>query len=257
MTPHLADASATTRQIRSGAAPDTSSGRRVLPLLAALPLFDGVPLDAADDPFREAPVLGVPPGTVLFEAGRPATMLYIVVSGRVGTLLGSGPTARPLATAGRGDTIGLAALLRHDVHPVTAVVLDEALLVGLPASTVARLIAERPPIAARLIGDMAAKLARLVGEIGGLAPRSARARVARMLVDVRRDATDADAEIGFAEPKRAIAARLAMTPETLSRELHALAALGLIESRRTRFRVLDATGLARAADDAAAVRGPA
>ena len=40
-----------------------------------------------------------------------------------------------------------------------------------------------------------------------------------------------------------------MTPETLSRELHALAELGTIESRRTRFRVLDAAALANAAED--------
>ena len=118
------------------------------------------------------------------------------------------------------------------------------------------MLARHPAIGARLVGDMGAKLARFVRDIGGFTQRTARARVARLLYDLHRDAADG-AEIAFGEPKRMIASRLAMTPETLSRELHALAAAGLIDSRRTRFRVLDEAGLARAAEDAVAVAGTA
>jgi CRP-like cAMP-binding protein len=225
-------------------------------LLCRLPLFDGVLDEQTVAPIAGAVVLSVPAGTVLFEAGRPAETLYVVVEGRVRLTLGRWPGARILAVMGRGDTIGLAALLRGDLYPVTAVVADDAQLVGLPAATIQRLLAEHPAIAARLIGDMGAKLARFVRDIGGFTQRTARARVARLLCDLHRD-LPTDPDIGFGEPKRLIASRLAMTPETLSRELHALAAAGLIESRRTRFRVLDAEGLARAAEDALAVAGSA
>lgn len=235
------------------AEPDLS---RAAKLLCHLPLFDGVLDEAATAPIAGAVVRTAAAGTVLFEAGRPAETLYVVVEGRVRLTLGRGPGARVLAVMGRGDTIGLAALLRGDLYPVTAVVADDAQLVGLPAATVQRLLAEHPTIGARLIGDMGAKLARFVRDLGGFTQRTARARVARLLCDLHREAA-AGADIAFGEPKRLIASRLAMTPETLSRELHALAAAGLIDSRRTRFRVLDADGLARVAEDSVAVAGTA
>lgn len=222
-------------------------------LLRQLPLFEGVLPAEAETAFTDAAVLTRDPGTVLFEAGMPAETLYVVVVGRVRLSFGGRDTggSRLLGVLGSGDTIGLAALLRGELYPVTAVVVDDALLVALPVACVQRLMDEQPAIAARLVGDMGAKLARFVRDAGGFAQRSARARVARLLDDLHRSVgASADAgEISFGEPKRLIASRLAMTPETLSRELHALAESGLIESRRTRFRVLDAAGLARAAED--------
>lgn len=217
-------------------------------LLAPLPLFEGVAL-GEDAPLAGARVYARAAGAVLFTAGDPAEVLYVLVSGRVRLVLGPGTDGRVLSMLGRGDTIGMAALLRGDLYPATAVVVEDAVLVGLPAATLRRLTIERPAIAARLVGDIGAKLARFVREIGGFSARSARARVARLLCDLRRDAQAGADEFAFGEPKRVIAQRLAMTPETLSRELHALAAGGLIESHRTRFRVLDPQALERAAAD--------
>jgi CRP/FNR family transcriptional regulator, dissimilatory nitrate respiration regulator len=226
----------------------------VMRLLRQLPLFEGVLPAEAETAFSDAAVLTCGPGTVLFEAGMPAETLYVVVVGRIRLSFGGGRDtggSRLLGVLGSGDTIGLAALLRGELYAVTAVVVDDALLVALPVACVQRLMDEQPAIAARLVGDMGAKLARFVRDVGGFAQRSARARVARLLDDLHRSVgAGADAaEISFGEPKRLIASRLAMTPETLSRELHALAESGLIESRRTRFRVLDAAGLTRAAED--------
>jgi CRP-like cAMP-binding protein len=228
---------------------------RAVALLRQLPLFDGVIAPSLEDAFAGADVVSHAAGSVLFEAGQPADALYVVVCGRVRLMLGSGPSTRVLAVMGRGDTIGLAALLRGDLYPVTAVAVDETMLVSLPAATVRHLMEEQPRVAARLVGDMGAKLARFVRDIGGFTQRSARARVARLLCDLHRDARVGGEPVVFAEPKRAIASRLAMTPETLSRELHALAELRMIESRRTSFKVLDVAALERAAEDAMPVAG--
>lgn len=245
-------------QGRTAEAVGESPGLRVVRLLRHLPLFDGaVDDDAAAGPLGDAIVLPASAGTVLFEAGEAAAVLYVIVYGRVRLSLAGAGSPRVLATMGRGDTIGLAALLRDDVYPVTASVAEDALLVALPAAAVRRLMAEQPRIAARLVGDMGAKLARFVRDIGGFTQRSARARVARMLCELHRTAPPGMVELAYDEPKRAIASRLAMTPETLSRELHALTEQGLIESRRTRVRVLDPEGLARAAEDAVAAPGVA
>jgi CRP-like cAMP-binding protein len=237
---------------------------RVARLLGTLSLLDGALPAEPRAAFAEASVLSCPAGTVLFDAGQPADVLYVVVAGRVRLLPGGGPDGRVLAVSGRGDTIGLAALLRGDLYPVSAVVSDDAVLVRLPSRCVRRLIDEHPATAARLVGDMGAQLARFVRDIGGFTQHGARTRVARLLLDLHRDAAgDADGPadgVAFVEPKRAIAQRLAMTPETLSRELQTLSRQGLIESRRTRFRVLDVAGLERAiggAGPARAARAPA
>jgi len=235
-----------------------SPGLRIVRLLRHLPLFEGsIDDDAAAGVLGDATVLTASAGTVLFEAGEAAAVLYVIVYGRVRLSLAHGGSSRVLATMVRGDTIGLAALLRDDVYPVSAAVLEDAMLVALPAAAVRRLMAEQPRIAARLVGDMGAKLARFVRDIGGFTQRPARARVARMLCELYRTAPPGASELSYDEPKRAIASRLAMTPETLSRELHALTEQGLIESRRTRVRVLDPDGLARAAEDAVVAPGVA
>jgi CRP-like cAMP-binding protein len=234
------------------AAPGEPLARRAARLLSGLPLFDGVPEASFEAPLYGASVLSAPVGTVLFRAGEPAGVLYVVIDGRVRLTLGRPPTARVLTTLGRGDTIGLAALLRSDVYPVNAGVVEAAVLVGLPAETIRHAIDAHPLLAARLIGDMGAKLARYVRDIGGFTQRTARSRVARLLCELAREAPKGCTEIVFDEPKRLIASRLAMTPETLSRELHALATQGLIDSQRTRFRVLDAAALAEAAEAAEA-----
>lgn len=226
---------------------------RAARLLGTLSLFEGaLPADPSDA-FAEAVVVSHCAGTVLFDAGQPAQVLYVVIVGRVRLVVGSGQGSRVLAVLGRGDTVGLAALVRGDLYPVTAVVAEDAVLVGLPAVCMQRLMAEYPLVAARLVGDMGVKLARFVRDIGGFTQRSARARVARMLLELHRGGgpdTDPPGEIAFVEAKRTIASRLAMTPETLSRELHALAEQGMIDSRRTRFRVLDEASLERSAEDA-------
>jgi CRP-like cAMP-binding protein len=251
------DGSPVTPAGRAGEAVGESPGLRVARLLRHLPLFDGAVDDTAEAQLGDASVLPASAGTVLFRAGEAASVLYVVVYGRVRLSVANGASPRVFATMARGDTIGLAALLRDDVYPVTAAVLEDALLVALPAVTVRCLMADHPRIAARLVGDMGAKLARFVRDIGGFTQRSARARVARMLCELHRTAPPGASELSYDEPKRAIASRLAMTPETLSRELHALTEQGLIESRRTRVRVLDPDGLARAADEVAAAPGVA
>jgi CRP-like cAMP-binding protein len=234
----------------TGRPPGEPGGRRVHRLLRSLPLFDGLLGPDDEALFDDAGVVSLAAGAVVFEAGQPAQTLYVIVQGRVRLQVGPGVAMRTVAMLERGETVGLAALLPDDLYTLTAAAADEVLLVGLPGATIRRTIERHPVVAVRLIAEMGAKLARIIRELGGAPPRTARARVARMLLELNRTTVDDGSELAYDEPKRVIAARLAMTPETLSRELNALAALGLIESRRTRVRVLDATGLARAAADA-------
>jgi CRP/FNR family transcriptional regulator, dissimilatory nitrate respiration regulator len=220
-------------------------------LISQLPLFQGVAPAELDGVCGDASVLRVPAGATVFVAGEPADGLYVVVLGRVRLNLGSGANSRVIAVMERGDCIGLAVLLQRGTYPVTATAAEDSLLVRVPATTVQRVMAEVPALASRLIGDMASKLAGFVKDIGGYTQRSARARVASLLLDMRRDTPQDVAEVAFREPKRLVASRLAMTPETLSRELGGLAAEGAIESHRNRFRLLD-----RAALERAVVEGP-
>jgi len=101
--------------------------RRAVGLLRQLPLFEGVLGGEAETALREAQVVEQPAGTVLFTAGEPADRLYVLVDGRVRLMLGQGLSARMLPVLERGDTIGLAALLRGDLYPVGAAVVEHLL----------------------------------------------------------------------------------------------------------------------------------
>jgi len=218
-------------------------------LLGHLPLFEGVRADELERAVVGATVLRPRAGERLFAAGDRADALYVVVSGRVRLHLGLHAHDRVIAVMGRGDCIGLAVLLDDSHYPVSAQVGEDSVVVRIDAATVLETLMAHPLVSVRLIRDMGAKLASFVRDIGGYTQQTARGRVAGMLVDLHRRDDSHSGTITFGEPKRLIASRLAMTPETLSRELHALAELGLIESERTAFRVLDLPALERAAEN--------
>ena len=69
-------------------------------MLAALPLFSGLPKNIVDAAVTELEWLSLPGGGVLFEAGAPADAVYFVVSGCLG-VYGTGGELIGRIAAGR------------------------------------------------------------------------------------------------------------------------------------------------------------
>jgi CRP/FNR family transcriptional regulator, cyclic AMP receptor protein len=97
-----------------------------------------------------------PAGQVLIREGASPGSLFVLRSGRVAITRGG----KRLAELGPGDVLGEMAMMEDSARTASAVVLDEAVLLAVPASALRALLAERPALA-RALAQTAADRARL------------------------------------------------------------------------------------------------
>ncbi len=112
-------------------------------------------------------------------------------------------------------------------YPVTATVLDNAILLGISAGKMARLLEESPRFSMRLIGLLAKRLQYFVTMIEQLVNSDVRQRFISYLVHLSEDRKST--RFLLPVPKGELAALLGTTPETFSRLLRQLSEDGLIE----------------------------
>ncbi len=112
-------------------------------------------------------------------------------------------------------------------YPVTATVLDNAILLGISAGKMARLLEESPQFSMRLIGLLAKRLQYFVTMIEQLVNSDVRQRFISYLVHLSEDRKST--RFLLPVPKGELAALLGTTPETFSRLLRQLSEDGLIE----------------------------
>lgn len=161
-------------------------------------------------------------GEVLFHQGDMPDALYIIVHGSVALQArAEGPRSTTVEIFRDGEIFLAPAVILNLPYLATALALTEVEVLSVPASVVRAAMADCPGLARGMAEQLARHWRLLVEQIVDLKLRPAERRVARFLAQRVRE----EGGIGTAhlpEPRTAIAARLGMTPETLSRSLHAL-----------------------------------
>jgi CRP-like cAMP-binding protein len=115
---------------------------------------------------------------------------------------------------------------------LTARALSEARVLMIPAETFREALDSEPRLSRALVDVLAEHWRLLVRQIKGLKLHSAAERLATYLV-IRSDAREGAATIRLEEELRIVAARLGMTPESLSRAFTALRAHGVASRGRS------------------------
>jgi len=178
-------------------------------------------------------------GQVLFNQGDMPHELYIIDHGSVALQARADGARCTTVEIFRDGEIFLApAVVLHLPYLVTAQALTEAELLAVPATVVRQAMAESHDLARGMAEQLARHWRLLVEQIVDLKLRPAERRVARFLAQ----RVSEEGGIGAAhlpEPRTAIAARLGMTPETLSRSLHALQSQRCIRVMADTVEILD------------------
>jgi CRP/FNR family transcriptional activator FtrB len=170
----------------------------------------------------------LPPRAVLFEEGAEPEMVHLVLSGRVG-LVASGGTDHEtvIEIFGAGSLLVVPAVILSLPYLVSGVVLAESRVMMIPAAAFRRALDEETALA-RAVVDMQARHWRLlIEQIKDLKLRGAPQRLAQWLLRELSAARGAVIQLG--EPKRIIARRLGMSPESFSRAIAALEDAGAIQ----------------------------
>ena len=208
------------------------------------PLLTAASPEARAAMLAHASVLALPRGASILAQEAAADRLLILLQGSVGlSTTEDGGAATMVEIIAAGDALSIAAVLLQVPHPVSAVALAPCRLLAIPAEDFRAAAAADAGLMRAAMEQMARQWRLLVDQVVDLKTRDATQRAARFLLH-RLPAQRGAVEIP--EPRGAIAAKLGMTPESLSRALHGLEAAGLLRLHGRRVDVPDRAALQRA-----------
>lgn len=181
----------------------------------------------------------LPRGTVLFDQHEQADFLHLLLEGSVGLMASDDDGNATVVEIFRTGELFLApaAILRLP-YLASATALTDVRVLMLPAEVFREGIALDPALARATIELLARHWRLMVDQVVDLKLRPADRRVARFLAH-RIAAESGAGSAELPEARSAIAARLGMTPETLSRTLNALEAEGVVKLSAKRIDVPD------------------
>lgn len=216
---------------------------RLEQFLARLPLFAG--LGAAELARLAAATTRreLKRGEFLFRQGEPCTGFYAMVHGRVA--LTSRPEhgrERVHDIMGAGRSFAEAIMFLDRPYIVSAQALGDALVLHVAKGAVFAELERNPGFARRIIATLSEKLHAAVRELDTYALGSGEQRFADWLLRAAGPAARGAVSVTLPAAKRAIASKLNLSAEHLSRILRHLVAEGLIE---VRGRTVDIPDLAR------------
>jgi CRP/FNR family transcriptional activator FtrB len=210
------------------------------PVLASTRLFAGASAPLIDRVRRGALVHTVAPQTLLFAQGELPTHLHVALSGRVG-LIGRAPDGRETVVElfEAGDVFIAPAVILDAPYLMSARVLGEARIVMIEAEHFRRCLAADHALTTAMMRELALHWRLLVQQIKDLKLRRAPQRLAAYLLTL---SAGAAGTVTLPEERRVVAARLGMTPESLSRAFKELKSVG-VTGRGRQIIIADAAGL--------------
>lgn len=166
-------------------------------------------------------------GETIFNAGDPADYLYLVLSGWVRlnrTTRGGEDAVVGLFT--RGNLFAEAAIFLSREFPATAQAGAPTRLLAIDARVLLHTIKSEPELALGMLASMSIKLKGLVQQIALSRVKSTHERVAEFLLNLCTCESGSET-LDLPYEKKLIAIHLGMTPESFSRALGRLRAVGV------------------------------
>ncbi|PWS35868.1 hypothetical protein DFH01_20075 [Falsiroseomonas bella] len=190
------------------------------------PFFQAAGAAAMQDLLQPSFTQLLPKGTVLFEQGEEAEFLHLLLEGSVGLQAkGDQGGTTIVEIFGAGEIFVAPAVVLRLPYLPSAMALTEIRVLMIPAQHFRDRLAASLDLSRATVELLSRHWRLMVDQVVDLKLNSVEARVSRFLA--RRVSEEAGAGCAaLPEPRAAIAARLGMTPETLSRTLAALETKG-------------------------------
>ncbi len=177
------------------------------------------------------------PGQVIVRRGQAIEHFCSVLDGCVNLVVSSrNGTERIVESVGPGASLALTTMFTGEAgYPMTAVAATAARVVRIPCREFLAVLRESPATCLRVIRGLSRDLHERVRDIEDLALESATHRVVHLIEKRLPAGNPGPSTITLRETRQDLAARLSMTPETLSRVLRCLDRAGAV---RVQGRVL-------------------
>ncbi|MFN3655629.1 MAG: Crp/Fnr family transcriptional regulator [Pseudolabrys sp.] len=226
-----------------------------LQVITRVAIFRGLRAGTVEHIVEPATAAMLRPHEWLFRQGDPATAFFIVIDGwvKLCRVTPSGDeTVIHILT--KGESFAEAVAFTGSRYPATAEAVTDARVARIPADHIVRCIRESPDIALAMIASTSQHLHHLVQQVEQLKAQSGVQRVAEFLASLS-VVKQGNCAIALPYDKVLIAARLGLTPESLSRAFARLRTVG-VTIDASQVVVKDIAKLRHiAADERSAVRG--
>lgn len=201
-------------------------------LLGRLPLFSALTPEQIARVAAGAREKQLAKGEMLFQKGDPPRGFFVVVTGQIKLALPSAQGhEKVVEIIGPQQSFGEAVMFMDRPFPVFAEALLDSQLLHIGKDVVFDLIDTDPSFSRRMLAGLSMRLHSLIADVESYTLRSSGQRLIGYLLQHSPNGNEAGNRIEIKLPtsKHILASRLNLTPETLSRILHELAASGLIE----------------------------
>lgn len=170
-------------------------------------------------------------GETLFSQQQPASEFFMLVEGKIKiTLLSSEGTEKVVDIIKPGNTFAEAIIFNGmQGYPVNSKALSEATVLRINAENYIQVLSNSPKACLKVMGRLSIRLHWLVNEIDRLSLHNASYRLISYLLEDVPEGSNEKIQIKLGAPKRIIASRISITPETLSRTLKSLSKNDMIE----------------------------
>ncbi|WP_338548675.1 Crp/Fnr family transcriptional regulator [Roseovarius phycicola] len=196
-------------------------------------LFSSMSADTFQHVLASGAVSDVKKGEYLFDQGRPADMIYLVLKGwaQIKRVEQDG-SCTLISTFGVGQTIGEAPAFLRKPYPASAQAMTDVRVFAINGQTIVEIMQEDPEVLSAALAAVYVKLHELVNEVESLKSRTLRERLALFLLEhLPNEVAPASMRLPFG--KALIAAKIGTSPEQLSRTFRELNPHGVHISGRT------------------------
>jgi len=207
------------------------------------PIFKPWPADTMARLQTHCQLLQLHNGSVLFTKGSVGSAFYFVLSGRMLLSSDSAAGQEKIVEIIQPDQLfALAVGFLGKKYPVTATCEGRCDLIELPFAPFLQILREQPELTWLMMANLSIRLNFLVNEVRRMGVESADVRVAEYLLD-QCPHWDGPARVNLPSTKAALAARLGIKPETLSRVFARLRRDGLADIGRLHVDIPDPKAL--------------
>lgn len=217
-----------------------------LPILRRSFLFAEMAEPVLTALLNDASEVALQGGETLFRHGTPAERFFWVKSGLIKLFrLSPDGDEKIIELIRPSETFGEAVMFmgQRGRYPVNAEAIGDTQLLAFNQKTFLELLRESPDASFGLLASMSRRLHMLVNQIDSLTLQNATYRLVSYLLEQIPPGVKVSSEIQLTTPKSAIASRLAIQPETLSRILARLRQGGLIDVEGAHISVRDVEAL--------------
>lgn len=207
-------------------------------MLGRAELFQGVPPSALREIHASGTRKHLPAGEVAFRQGDEATIMYVVVFGRLrATQTTQDGQQVIIRYIGPGEVAGYATLAGAALHPGTVVTVDDSLLIGWSRAAIVQIMTQHPAVAMNAITVLGSRYHEMQVRLRELSTEKVERRIAHTLLRLAQRAgrrSPLGVEIAFPLSRQDLAEMSGTTLHTVSRTLSGWEASGIVDCGRRR-----------------------